>query len=111
VGFTLERGIELCEDNVTKPIREISTVVIGRKREQRTIDVTASHVKNGVSFQLERYSEGVALVGVLQCIVVRAVQRRCVALVGVLQCILVRAVQRRCVALVGVLQCIVVRAV
>jgi hypothetical protein len=34
----------------------------------------------------------VALVGVLQCIVVRAVQGRCVALVGVLQCIVFRSV-------------------
>jgi hypothetical protein len=39
MGFTLQWGIELCEDNITKPIREISAVVIGREREQRTMDM------------------------------------------------------------------------
>jgi len=30
---------EPCEDNITKPIRENRTVIIGREREQRTIDM------------------------------------------------------------------------
>jgi len=52
---------ELSKDNITKPIREKKKRSCDWQRTPAANDrhIRVSHVKSGVSFYLERYSEGV----------------------------------------------------